>query len=133
MNVREDPFKTELREWVFGSKGFLRRMLDLAAGDNEHRHRSTSRRLKSVSVEEIVTATASAHGVESSEYAVFRSGAAGRDMAAWLCRRWTGATLGELGSWFGLQGTDSVSNLVRRAGARHKASAAWRRKAKQID
>ncbi len=32
-------------------------------------------------------------------------------MAAWLCRRWTGATLTELGSAFGLRGSGSVSNL----------------------
>ena len=133
LNVPEDPFKTELREWVIGSEDFLRRMVGLAEGGNGHRHRSTSRRLKSVSVEEIVTATASAHGVESSEYAVFRSGAAGRDMAAWLCRRWTGATLTELGPSFGLSGTDSVSNLVRRAEKRHKASPKWRRISAQIE
>ena len=132
LGVTEDPFQTELRDWVFGSEGFLRRMVSLAQGGNDHRHRSTSRRVKSVSVAEIVSATASVHQVDASEYAVFRSGAAGRDLAAWLCRRWSGATLAELGSWFGLQGTDSVSNLVRRAEARHKESSKWRRKAAQI-
>ncbi len=108
----DDPFKSELREWVFGSEDFLRRMVHLAEGGNAHRHRSTIRRIKGVSVEEIIAATAKAHRVESTEYAKFRSAAAGRDMAAWLCRRWSGATLRELGPWFGLAGTDSVSNLV---------------------
>jgi len=132
-NVPEDPFKTELREWVFGSEDFLRRMVRLAEGSNAQRHRSTTRRIKSVSVEEIVSATASAHRVEGSEYAQFRSTAAGRDMAAWLCRRWSGATLRELGPWFGLAGTDSVSNLVRRAEARYKELSKWRRQVTQIE
>ncbi len=78
-------------------------------------------------MDEILRATASHHGVDASQYAVFRSSAAGRDMAAWLCRRWTGATLAELGPSFGLTGTDSVSNLVRRAETRHKESANWRK------
>ena len=87
----DDPFKQELREWVFGSEDFLRRMVALAEGTDRHRHESTSRRLHSVSVEEILEATASQHGVAASQYAKFRSSAAGREMAAWLCRRWTGA------------------------------------------
>ena len=33
---------------------------------------------------------------------------AGRDMAAWLGRRWTGATLAELGPAFGLDRADSA-------------------------
>lgn len=99
LNIPEDPFKSELREWVFGSEDFLRRMVQLAEGSNAHRHRSTTRRIKSVSAEEMIEATASAHGVNSSEYAKFRSTAAGRDMAAWLCRRWSGATGRNCQSW----------------------------------
>lgn len=116
-----------------GGRCRLRRMVRLSEGRHAHRHRSTIRRIKSVTVEEIISATAKAHRVESSEYARFRSAAAGRDMAAWLCRRWSGATLRELGPWFGLAGTDSVSNLVRRAEGRYKESSKWRRQAKQIE
>ena len=67
------------------------------------------------------------------QYAVFRSLAAGRDMAAWLCRRWTGATLAELGPSFGLTGTDRVSNLVRRAEKRRRESANWRETSRHIE
>jgi putative transposase len=129
----EDPFQHELREWVFGSEDFLRRMIALAEGSSRHRHESTSRRLRSVSVKEILAATARHHGVKASQYAAFRSQAAGRDMAAWLCLRWTGASLAELGAAFGLTGTDSVANLVRRADKRHKQSASWRKAGKEIE
>jgi hypothetical protein len=131
--LRENPFKTELKEWVFGSEDFLRRMLASAEGGNERKLQSTSRRLKSVSVDEIIRATAREHGVSASEYAQFRSNAAGRDMAAWLCRQWTGATLDELGASFGLEGTGSVSNLVRRAEQRRKESRKWSNRQHKIE
>ena len=133
LTSHENPFKKELREWVFGSEDFLRRMVSLAAGTNRHRLESTSRRLHSISVDEILKATASHHDVDASQYALFRSSAASRDMAAWLCRRWTGATLAELGPSFGLTDTDSVSNLVRRAEKRCKESSKWRKAARHIE
>ncbi|MCH7726785.1 MAG: transposase [Planctomycetes bacterium] len=130
---RHNPFQDELRECVFGSEDFLRRMVALAEGDDPHRHQSTSRRLRTVSVKEILSVTSMEHGVEPLDYAGFRSSAAGRDMAAWLCRRWTGVTLAELGPAFGLDGTDSVSNLVRRAEKRSKESATWQQTARKIE
>lgn len=54
-------------------------------------------------------------------------------MAAWLCRRWTGVTLRQLGPAFGLTGTDSVSNLVRRAQQQAERSASWRKSANEIE
>ena len=69
------------------------KMIAIADDGDRKRHESTSRRLQSVSVDEILDATAEYHGAEPSDYAKFRSQAPGRDMAAWLCRRWTGATL----------------------------------------
>jgi len=38
-----------------------------------------------------------------------------RDVAAWLTRRWTTATLRDLAESFGLNHPGSVSNLLRRA------------------
>jgi hypothetical protein len=128
-----DPFKTELREWVFGSDDFLRRMVAMAHGEDRKKHQSTSRRLKCVSAREVVEATAVAHGVGSSSYSKFRSQAPGREMAAWLCRQWTGATLDQLGPLFGVSGVGSVSNLVRRAERRRSRSTAWVRQAREIE
>ena len=44
-----------------------------------------------------------------------RSGAESRDVAAWLARKWTAATLRQLAEPLGLTHPDSVNNLVRRA------------------
>lgn len=64
---------------------------------------------------------------------LFRHHATGRDIIAWLCRRWTGATLSPPGRSSGLKAIDSVANLVRRAEKRSNESAAWLRTAKEID
>jgi len=132
-NVPEDPFRSQLREWVFGSEDFLRQMVAKAEAGNPKQHQSTSRRLRSVSAKEIVEATANEHGVSALDYRQFRSKAAGREMAAWLCRRWSGATLEELGAFFGISGTGSVSNLVRQAQTRHDQSRSWRAKATKVE
>lgn len=128
-----DLLKDTMHGWVYGTESFLRRMLELAEGGDETRHRSVSRRLRSVDPAELIEAVAEDHGVAASDYAVFRSSAPGRDMAAWLCRRWTGATLAELGEAFGVSGIGSVSGLVRRAERRHAQSPSWRRRAASIE
>jgi len=53
-------------------------------------------------------------------------------MAAWLGRRWTGATLAELGPTFGFAGA-APANLVRRAENRYKKSAAWKETVTKIE
>ena len=44
-----------------------------------------------------------------------------RSVAAWLCRRHTTATPGELAEWHGLSRADSVPNLTRRFKAQLKS------------
>jgi len=79
-------YKLQLGERVSGSKDFLRRMIALAESGDRHRHESTIRRVHAVTVTAVLEATASHHGVDRLQYAVFRSAAPGRDMAAWLDR-----------------------------------------------
>ena len=67
------------------------------------------------------------HEVEPEEYVGFRALAAGREMAALLCRRYTSATLAQLSERFGLGHPDSSANLVRRAKKREQESALFRR------
>ncbi len=108
-------------------------MIQLADRDDAVRQQNTSGRLGSVGAEEIIAATACYHGVAAADYAQFRSTAAGRDMAAWLSRRWSPATLRELGPPLGLSGVDNATNLVRRAKQGHKDSPRWRQDATNIE
>ena len=85
-------------------------------------HRRRVRRANPVLVESVFEATASQYAVSADEYVGFRSGAAGPDMAVYLCRRYTSATLRELSDRFGLSHPDSVSDLIRRGAKRIEQS-----------
>jgi len=71
--------------------------------------------------------------VDASGYREFRSPAGGRDLAAYLCRHYSGATLRELSIEFGLSHSDGSANLLRRAKATLKDSAELRKQSEQIE
>lgn len=123
----ENPLKSALREWVIGSQEFLKRMVALAEGENEKSRGRLTRRMGTVTIDEVMATVADMHEVEPEEYVGFRSLAAGREMAALLCRRYTSATLAQLSERFGLGHPDSSANLVRRAKKREQESALFRR------
>ncbi len=97
-----DPRIDRLRDWVYGGEDFLRRVLSMAEGDDPVLHRRRVRSANPVSVASIFGTTASQYAVSADENLGFRSGTAGRDMAAYLCRRYTSATLRKLSYRFGL-------------------------------
>ncbi len=117
-----DPRVDRLRDWVYGGEDFLKRVLSMAAGDDPALNRRRVRRASPVSVDQIISATASQFSVTPVEYVGFRSGAAGRDMAAYLCRRYTQATLRELSERFGLSHPDSAADLIQRGAKRLEQS-----------
>jgi putative transposase len=117
-----DPRVDRLRDWVYGGEDFLKRVLSMAEGDDPVVHRRRVRRVHPVGVEAIISATAAQYAVTPDEYVGFRSNAAGRDMAAYLCRRYTRATLRELSERFGLSHSDSASDLIRRGAKRVEQS-----------
>jgi len=90
-------------------------MVQLANREDETTQVRQSIRKSKHGVETVIAATAQEYGVSPSDYVGFRSGAPGRDVAAYLCRRYTTATLAELSSAFGLSHRDSSGDLVKRA------------------
>ena len=128
-----DPRIDRLRDWVYGGEDFLKRVLSIAEGDDPVLHRRRVRRANPVSVDSVFEATASQYEVSADEYVGFRSGAAGRDMAAYLCRRYTSATLRELSDRFRLNHPDSASDLIRRGAKRIEQSSEAVRQQKAIE
>lgn len=122
-----------MRDWVYGGEGFLKRMLQLAAGEDELKHRPRVRRTKIIEVDDVLAATASEYGVSAAAYVGFRSIAGGRDVAAYLCRRYTAATLVELLKRFGLRHSDSSSDMVKRAWKSIESNPSIRKRAKRIE
>jgi len=78
--------------------------------------------LKAIGCDQILSVVAKYHEVDPQEYVGYRSGAAGREMAAYLCRQWTRVSLAKLSAVFGLEHPDSSSNRVRRAKRRAEES-----------
>ena len=115
MHGPADPALDRLKDWVYGGEEFLRRMKQLANREDESTEVRQSIRKSQLSVETVIAATAKEYDVEPDDYTGFRSGAPGRDVAAYLCRRYTTATLAELSSIFGLSHRDSSGDLVKRA------------------
>ena len=122
LEVDDNPLAGALRGWVLGSESFLKRAIVLASGEDEQKRHRTARRMKVVTMDVIITETAAYYDLDENEYVGFRCTAAGREIAALLCRRWTGAPLSEISNRFGLSHPDSSSNLIRRATKRMNES-----------
>ncbi|WP_197171843.1 transposase [Novipirellula aureliae] len=122
-----------LRDWVYGSEDFLKRMLAMAAGEDVDENDRRIRKTHPLSAEQIIGAVADYYHVEPQAYRIFRSPAGGRDLAAYLCRRYSGITLRELSLQFGLSHPDGSANLVRRAKARLKESVKLRNECQKIE
>ena len=86
----------------------------MASGEDEGANCRRRRRMCPVTIDAILEAAALEYGTSADAYRGYRSGAAGRDVAALLCRRWTTATLRELSARFGLSHPDSASDLIKR-------------------
>ncbi|MFO7903808.1 MAG: transposase [Pirellulaceae bacterium] len=110
-----NPFQDAVHGWLMGSEQFVDRIKELMEEPTYQDEVPTARRLANLSVEAVIAAVAGYYGTTPVAYRGRRSKAAGRDVAAWLARRLTSATLRDLMVHFGLGHPDSVSNLVRRA------------------
>ncbi|MGB7328963.1 MAG: transposase [Rubripirellula sp.] len=133
LNCPGDSTVDRLRDWVYGGEDFLKRMLVLASNDDEEKHHRLARRTSIVTVEQVMSATAKEYGVSVDEYRGFRSPAGGRDIAAYLCRKYTTATLSELSEQFGLGHPDSSSDMVKRARKLVSANAKVGKRVMQIE
>ena len=123
LNAPADPMLDRLKDWVYGGEEFLRQMVQLANDEETSTNVRRDIRKPTRSIETVIAATAKEYEVDPSDYAGFRSRAGGRDVAAYLCRRYTTATLAELSKYFGLSHRDSSGDLVRRAKRARRESA----------
>ncbi len=89
-----------------------------------------ARRLSSVSLDNVLQVVADHYRVDPACFAVKHSNESSRDVAAWLARRVTTATLREWSFPFGLSHPDSVRNLIRPAEQAMEKSRTFR---KEVD
>jgi REP element-mobilizing transposase RayT len=111
----DNPFRDAVHGWLLGSQEFVDRIKRLMKEPTHRDEVPSARRLANLPVESVIAAVADYYETTPEAFCRRRSTAPGRDLAAWLARRLTGATLRDLAEPFGLGHPDSVSNLVRRA------------------
>lgn len=91
-----------------------------------------ARRLSGIPLAEVLKRTADYFGVEVADYATTHRKQPSRDVAAWLVRRLTVATLRDLASPFGLGHPDSVRGLLVRAETAMNESPKLRKEVDQL-
>ena len=109
-----NPFQSVTHGWLVGSETFRQRIRTLVSEPRYPDEVPAVQRLASMEPATVLAAVAGYYGVGHDRFHERRSGELARDVAAWLARRRTTATLRELAPAFGLSHPDSVSNLIRR-------------------
>ncbi len=128
----ENPFATAVGGWVVGSQKFVERIKWLVKFPKYDDEVPSARRLAGVSLEDVLERTADHYGTTVASFAHKHGKQTSRDVAAWLARRLTVATLRELAKPFGLTHPDSVRNLLGRAEAALKQSPPLRTEVEQL-
>ena len=102
------PLSVRGHGWLLGSETFIERMRSLLSEPRNQDEVPAARQLASLDAAIVLAEVARYYGVDQDCFQVRRSGLLGRDLAAWLVRHHSSATLRELAPIFGLNHPDSV-------------------------
>jgi len=127
-----NPFATAIDGWLLGSQEFVARIKHLIKSPKHGDEVPSARRLAAIPLTAVLEQTADHFGVDVASFARKHHRQPSRDIAAWLARRLTVATLRELVEPFGLGHPDSVRGLLSRAEAAIKGSAKLRKEVEQL-
>lgn len=118
----ENPLAGATEGWLLGSQEFVERVKRRVRSPKYRDEVPAARRIAGLPLQAVLERTATHYGVTVSSFAGKRTGQLSRDIAAWLARHLTVATLRELAEPFGLGHPDSVRGLLNRAEAAMQAS-----------
>jgi chromosomal replication initiation ATPase DnaA len=111
----DNPFDRAEHGWILGGKQFVERIRRFVeAHPSDEQQVPKARRLKRLQTPDVLQAVADFYQVSPQVFRTKRAGERSRNVAAWLARRVTQATLRELAPQFGLTHPESLSNLTRR-------------------
>jgi putative transposase len=108
------PWSEARQGWVLGSLDFVERLGELVRGAPPRELRRESRLIQGVELGRVCEVVARGYQVESSEVSRRGSRHEARAALAYLARKHTEATHGELAELLGVSRPDSVPNLTRR-------------------
>ncbi len=110
----KSPWKEAYHGWILGSQKFVDRVRKLVNKAPRRDERRESRRLQGLSIERVSEVVCAEYGIEQSELSERGSPHPARAAMAYLARRHTTATNGELTAILGVSCAESVPNLTRR-------------------
>ena len=90
-----NPFQSAAHGWLLGSETFIERMRSLLSEPRNQDEVPAARQLASLDAAIVLAEVARYYGVDQDCFQVRRSGLLGRDLAAWLVRHHSSATLRE--------------------------------------
>jgi len=128
----ENPLAAAVEGWLLGSQEFIERIKRRVKSPKYGDEVPAARRIAGLPLNDVLEQTAAHYGVAVSSFASKRTGQLSRDVAAWLARRLTTATLRELTEPFGLSHPDSVRSLLNRAEAAMQRSPSIRKEVQQL-
>ncbi|HID76049.1 MAG TPA: hypothetical protein EYP56_08645, partial [Planctomycetaceae bacterium] len=108
------PFEDAVQGWILGSRKFVDRLRRMVEHRDPQLEVPRDRSLRSLDVSVIWEVVTAHYGVDEERLRQRRQHTEARSVAAWLAKRHTQATLGELAGRLGLGCAQSVGNLTRR-------------------
>jgi hypothetical protein len=127
-----NPLDAAVEGWLLGSQKFVDSIRQLIKSPKYQDEVPAARRISGVPLKTVLTRTAEHYGVEETSFARKHSKQLSRDVAAWLARRLTVATLRDLMEPFGLTHPDSVRGLINRAESAMENSNKVRKEVQQL-
>lgn len=110
-----NPFDRAEQGWILGTAQFVKRIRRLVeAQRSDEQQIPRARRLKRLQTNQVLGAVADFYRVSPDVFQRKHADERSRNVAAWLARHLTQATLRELAPHFGLRHPESLSNLTRR-------------------
>ena len=110
----KSPWADAYHGWILGSQKSVDRVRTLVNAAPHRDGRRESRRLRGLSIERVSEVVCAEYGVEQSELSERGSRHPARAAMAYLARRHTAASNGELTGILGVSRAESVPNLTRR-------------------
>ena len=129
----EPPWADAYHGWILGSQKFVNRIKAMVTNQPQRDRRREGRRMRGLSIARVSEIVCAEYEIEPSELSQRGSRHPARAAMAYLARRHTAATNGELTEILGVSRAESVPNLTRRFDAWLSSDARVRKQLQRLE